>query len=124
MAKTNSGIEFYLVEVTAAPDRIERIEEVLRKVVRRGDGVFALEGRLYLAFAADVRGSGNATRRMLHVLREQGLEAKTRLVQEPFTEDLWDAAARIVVGEVAVTPRLEERTDAWDLEERPSREVN
>lgn len=108
MAKTNSGIEFYLAEVTPTGDgaELEEIEEVLRKAVRGGDALFQFEGRLYLALAADLRGAAQAIRRLLKVIRDKALGARMRMAPEPFAESLWNVAARIVTGEVAVSRRV------------------
>lgn len=108
MAKTNTGIEFYIAEVTPTGDgaQVEEIEEALRKAVRNGDAVFQFEGRLYIALAADLRGAAQALRRLLKVIRDKALGARMRMAQEPFAENLWNVAARIVTGEVAVSHRM------------------
>ena len=106
MAKTNSGIEFYLVEVTPEEGAlVEEAEQVLRAVVRAGDAVFTYEGRVFVALAADVRGAGHATRRMLRSIRNHALPLRTRLAQEPLPEALWQAAYRVVSGDIAIAPR-------------------
>lgn len=108
MAKTNSGIEFYIAEVTPADDgaKLEEIQEALRQGVRGGDALFEFEGRLYLALAADLRGAAQAVRRLLKLTRDKALGARVRMAPEPFAETLWNVAARIVTGEVAVSRRM------------------
>ena len=107
LAKTNSGIEFYLVEVTPEQGaHPEEAEELLRGVVRAGDAVFKFEGRIFVAIAADVRGTGHATRRMLRAIRSRSLPLRTRLAQEPLPEALWQAAYRVVSGDISISPRL------------------
>lgn len=106
LAKTNSGIEFYLVEVTPEEGAlVEEAEELIRGVVRTGDAVFTYEGRIFVAVAADVRGAGHATRRMLRAIRNKAIPLRTRLAQEPLPEALWQAAYRVVSGDVAIVPR-------------------
>lgn len=113
MAQTEAGIEFYLVETRPDADaHIEEVEDLLRKTVRSGDAVFAFEGRLYVAFPGDVRGAGHATRRILRLIRNAALPVRTRLVQEPFPEDLSEAAHQIVSGEIRISqrpPKLERK---------------
>jgi hypothetical protein len=106
LAKTNSGVEFYLVEVT--PEKgalVEEAEDLIRGVVRTGDAVFTYEGRIFVAVAADVRGAGHATRRMLRAIRNRAIPFRIRLAQEPLPEALWQAAYRVVSGDIAIVPR-------------------
>lgn len=106
MAKTESGVEFYLVEMK--PDtgiHIEEVEDLLRHTVRKGDGVFSFEGHLYVALPGDVRGAGHATRRILRHVRTAALPVRTRLVEEPFPENLSVVALRVVTGEVQIYQR-------------------
>ncbi len=106
MAKTESGVEFYLVETRPEGGaHIEEVEELLRSTIRKGDAVFAFEGRLYVALPGDVRGAGHATRRILRLIRNAALPVRTRLVEEPFPENLSVAAYRVVSGEVQIYQR-------------------
>jgi hypothetical protein len=106
LAKTNSGVEFYLIEVTPEEGALaEEAEELLRGVLRAGDPGFTYEGRIFVAVAADVRGAGHATRRMLRAIRKRAIPLRTRLAQEPLPEALWQAAYRVVSGDIAIVPR-------------------
>jgi hypothetical protein len=106
LGKTNSGVEFYLVEVTPEEGAlVEEAEQLLRAVVRSGDAVFTYEGRIFVALVGDVRGAGHATRRMLRSIRNHALPLRTRLVHEPLPEALWQAAYRVVSGDIEIAPR-------------------
>ena len=110
MAKTESGVEFYLVEMR--PDsgaHLEEVEDLLRRTVRKGDGVFTFEGHLYIALPGDVRGAGHATRRILRHVRNAALPVRTRLVEEPFPENLSVVANRVATGEIQIYQRPPQR---------------
>lgn len=111
MAQTRTGLEFYLVEVAPATEEADR---VLRESIRPGDGVFWAEGKLYAAIVADVRGSAQATRRLMRQTKERGLPAQIRLVSEPFPENLQVVASRVITGDVPVAPRLGREIDWKD----------
>ena len=110
MAQTAGGVEFYLVEVTP---KTEKVEEVLRGAVRPGDGVFWVDDNLYVALVADVRGSAQATRRLLSLTKGAGVGCQIRLVPEPFSEALEQVAGRVVAGEVAVRARTSGEKIRW-----------
>lgn len=108
MARTDNGTEFYLVEVTSDlfPTKMDEVETLLARSVREGDGVFRLGGKLFIAFAADVRGSAQGTRRLLMAAREHGFDVRIRLAPEPLPEALWEVAATVATGQVTVLPRI------------------
>lgn len=79
--------------------------ELLREVIRSTDGAFVEKGRLYIAFAGDVRGAAKATRRLMSLTKERGVVTRYRLVVEPFPEDLSNVAHKIIDGDVKVSER-------------------
>lgn len=107
MAKTAEGVEFYLLEVYGEKRStpIEEVEKVLKAAVRGTDAVFIESGRLYIAFAGDVRGAVKATRRLMNITKKQGVVTRYRLVVEPFPEDLGNIANKIIEGKVKVKRR-------------------
>jgi hypothetical protein len=106
LAKTESEVEFYLVEVRPESGaHAEEVEELLRGTIRKGDAVFSFEGHLYVALSGDVRGAGHATRRILRLIRGSALPVRTRLVEEPFPENLSLVAHRVVSGEIRISQR-------------------
>lgn len=116
MAQTSDGIEFHLLEVFGEIDSapIDEVEKVVRSVIRKSDGAFREQERLYIAFAGDVRGSAIASRRLMSLTKEKGIATRYRLVVEPFPEDLWDVASKIIRGEVKVANR-EKRVEPPDI---------
>jgi hypothetical protein len=106
LAKTESGVEFYLVEATPDPGvHIEEAEELLKSTLRKGDATFSFEGRVYIALPGDVRGAGHATRRILRLIRNSAIPIRTRLIEEPWSENLSVAAFKVVSGEVPIWQR-------------------
>lgn len=108
MAKTEDGLEFYVV--VAKPDDEtdpDELELALRRAVRQGDGVFRQGGSLYVALPGDVTGAGAAARRLMALVRKEGIETKIYLVAEPFPEEVQTAASEVILGHVKVKTRQE-----------------
>lgn len=109
MAKTPEGIEFYLIEVSSIDESIgaDRVEAITRGLIRAGDGVLRFNDRVFVAAVTGVPGAAKAARRLLGALKEMGLEAKVRLVAEPFAEGVRGAAAAVEKEQVKIKPRSE-----------------
>lgn len=107
MAQTTRGVEFYLLEVFGdkRSTDIQQVAKTLRAAVRDTDGAFIENGRLYIAFAGDVRGAAKATRRLMNVTRKEGINTRYRLVVEPFPDDIGTVANRVIDGQVEVSAR-------------------
>lgn len=105
MARTYSGIEFYLVELVGETADLHEIEPVLRDIVREGDGVFRQEDRLFAALVGEVTGAAQAARRLIRALRARDLPVKVRLVAEPFPPPIGKAAALVITGRVRMLER-------------------
>lgn len=105
MARTHSGLEFYLVEIVGEPDALGDAQLALEDMVREGDAVFRSDNRLFVAFIGEVTGAGQAARRLLRRLRERGLSVKVRLVAEPFPPLLAKVAAMVITGQIRATER-------------------
>jgi hypothetical protein len=106
LAKTASGMEFYLVEATPSANvDSSEVEGLLRRNVRNGDPVFCAEGHVYVAFPADVHGAACATRRLLIMMRHGRLQVQTRLVPEPSSSPQATAVDRLASGEIPMSIR-------------------
>lgn len=107
MATTALGVEFYLLEVfgEGGSTSIQDVASTLRAAIRDTDAAFIENGRLYIAFAGDVRGAARATRRLMNVSKKQGIETRYRLVVEPFPDDIGTIANRVIDGQVEVSER-------------------
>lgn len=107
MARTTDGLEFYLLEVFGdrGPAAIADAHESLRIAVRDTDAAFMEKGKLYLALVGNVRGATTATRRLMSVAKQRGVSVRFRLVVEPFPEELWGVANKVIRGEVKVAKR-------------------
>lgn len=108
MGTTSEGTEFHLLEVFVESDSvsIEEVEQVVRAVIRNGDAAMREEGRLYVAFAGDVRGAAKASRRLMVMTKKSGLATRYRLVVEPFPKELWNVVSKVVTGVAKVSRRI------------------
>jgi hypothetical protein len=112
MAKTDSGVEFHLVQIIPRREAsIDEGSERLKREIRAGDAAFASEGHMFLALATDVRGVGQAVRRLLRLIRKHELPLRARLTLEPLPEDLRDVAQRVISEEIVVSRRAESGAD-------------
>jgi hypothetical protein len=121
LAKTSRGVEFYLLEVFGdkRSTSIQDVAKTLRAAIRDTDAAFIENSRLYIAFAGDVRGAAKATRRLMNVTKKEGIKTRYRLVVEPFPEDIWTSANRVIDGEIELSMRpvpvkIEEETDSLE----------
>lgn len=116
MAKTVEGTEFYMVDISTDDPTVtvDHVENIVRGVVRTGDGVLAWRGHVFVAVVGDVPGAGKAARRLMGSVRRKGLNAKVRLVSEPFPDDVTSAAEQVKEGKVKVFKRLDPQKDvSW-----------
>ena len=113
MATTVEGTEFYMVDISSDDPTvtIDHVENIVRGVVRTGDGVLVWRGRVFVAVVGDVPGAGKAARRLMNSVRSKGLEAKVRLVSEPFPDDVTSAADQVKEGKVKVFKRVDQEKD-------------
>lgn len=113
MATTLEGTEFYMVDISSEDPSIPvaRVDEVVRGLVRKGDGILVWSGRVFVAVVGDVPAAGKAARRLMNAVRSKGLAAKVRLVSEPFPDETVTAAEQVKQGKVKVFKRLDPQKD-------------
>lgn len=115
MAKTAEGIEFYLVQVSPNDPALtsRQLATDLESVIRRGDGVFVDDGKVYIVLAAEVPGAAIATKRLMRTLKKKELHVKVRLLPEPFAPRLWKVSSRVISGGVPVAGRKKKALE-WE----------
>lgn len=115
MAKTIQGIEFFLLAVTpaeGAEHSLSDLRDTAKALIRSGDAVIEFQGNIYIAVATDVQGASKAARRLLQTCRSKGIEAKVRLLPEPYTEEIIQVTGTIIQHDVPLYMRTEP-TDLW-----------
>ena len=106
MPTTTDGTEFYLLELDSADPLvgITQLEAATRGVVRDGDGVMVVGGRIFVAVVGKVYGSAKVARRLVRLIRERGIEAKITLVPDPLPH--WASTVTQTIGERGVVLHL------------------
>ena len=116
MARTTQGIEFFLLDVIPADEfqaLLEDLERDARSLIRTGDAVVVHEGRVYIAVVTDVQGASRAAKRILQMCRDRKIDARVRLLPEPYSGDIVQVTGTIIMHDVPIAERKENPNVTW-----------